>query len=73
MINDYQNFFISHCFFYGKCHMMYMMKDQCGICLYRSGMLNSNMVNSKFLRNLCQIPIISCLKLTVNSKMVNSK
>ena len=43
------------------------------ISLYRSGTLNSNTVNSKFLWNLCQIPIISCLKLTVNSKTVNLK
>ena len=47
--------------------------------LYRLGKVNSNTVNSKFhliqsfLPNLCQIPIISCLKCTVNSNMVNSK
>ena len=40
---------------------------------YRSGTVNSNTVNSKFLLNLCQIPIISCLKYTNNSNTVNSK
>ena len=42
-------------------------------------MVNSNMVNSKFhlirsfFKNLCQIPIISCLKCMVNLNTVNSK
>ena len=44
-----------------------------GGMMYRSGTLNSNTVNSKFLSNLCQIPIISCLKITLNSNTVNSK
>ena len=38
----------------------------------RSGTVNSNTVNSKFLSNLCQIPVISCLKRMVNSNTVNS-
>ena len=37
-------------------------------CFYRSWT-----VNSKFLWNLCQIPIISSLKCTVNSNTVTSK
>ena len=46
---------------------------------YRSGTVSSNTVNSKFyliqsfFLNLCQIPIISCLKCIVNSNTVNSK
>ena len=46
---------------------------------YRSGTLNSNTVNSKFhlIRSFFQIfarfPIISCLKITVNSNTVNLK
>ena len=45
---------------------------------YRSGMINLNMVNSKFhliqsfFEFFCQVPIISCLKCTVNLNMVYS-
>ena len=67
------------CIFLGSKQTCYL--TPC-VCHYRSGTVNSNMVNSKFhlIRNYCEIffynfPNIPCLKYTVNSNfhLIRSK